>query len=174
MGSFIISILLFISCGGMNTSAPGHIRIPSAQKNNNNNLDIEKPDSILSTGWYFIINKDNGIKRLLDKASEYYFIDPTPITTAKNFTQLRVYAAKDRGFGLLILLDEIGTKAWSSATKKASRNYQRLGFILDNKLLYLAPVFSQITNGTTAVTRNDYTKDELESFKTRIEKEIKN
>ena len=168
MTSFIFSILLFTCCETIHIPAPTPISIPAVLKINN----PAKPDSVLSTGWYYIINKDNGYKRLLDKASEYYFIDPTPITTAKNFTQLRVYAAKDRGFGLLILLDETGTKAWSSATKKASRNYQKLGFILDNKLLYLAPVFSQITNGTTAVTRNDYTKDELESFKTRIEKEI--
>lgn len=63
-------------------------------------------------------------------------------------------------------LDETGTKAWSIATKKAVG--RKLAFILDNRLLHAPAVNSQIIGGVTALNRSDYSKAELEDFKTII------
>jgi preprotein translocase subunit SecD len=125
-------------------------------------------DSFLYTGWYYIVDTSD-CKRKLDKTSEFYFIDPAPITTVKNIMELKMYKAKDGYFGLSMRLDETGTKAWSIATEKAVG--RKLAFILDNRLLHAPTVNLQIEGGVTALNRSDYSKAELENFKTMIESE---
>ena len=66
-------------------------------------------------------------------------------------------------------LNETGTKAWSVATEKSVG--RKLAFILDNRLLHAPSVNSQITGGVTALNRNEYSKAELENFKTIIDSE---
>jgi hypothetical protein len=48
---------------------------------------------------------------------------------------------------------------------------KKLAFILDNRLLQVATVNSQITGGITALNRRDYSRQELENFKIIIESE---
>lgn len=134
--------------------------------------EITKHDStILYTGWYYVVDTDNGYKRQLDKSNETYFIDRHPIVTASNFTKLEIYESNGniKYFGLSIRLDKKGTESWSVATEKAIG--KQLAFILDNRLLQVAKVNSQITGGVTAINRSDYSKTELENFKTVIESE---
>ena len=42
-------------------------------------------NSTLATGWYHIVETENGFKRQLDKTDEYYFIDPKPIIIKQYF-----------------------------------------------------------------------------------------
>ena len=66
-------------------------------------------------------------------------------------------------------LDKEGTENWSYATQKAIM--KKLAFVLDNELLQVATVKSQITGGVTVLNRGDYSRQELENFKTVIESE---
>jgi preprotein translocase subunit SecD len=125
-------------------------------------------DSILRTGWYYVIDSGN-FKRQLDKSSEFYFIDPHPITTAKNIAELEIYSTDYGKSGLVMRLDKNGTETWSIATEKYIG--KRLAFILDNKLMIAAKVNSQITSGATAINRAVYSDEEIENFKTIINKE---
>lgn len=135
--------------------------------------DILKQDStVLYTGWYYVVDRPNGYKRQLDKSDETYYLDPKPIITAKNVTTFEIYESNHNGkkyFGLTMRLDKEGTEKWSYATQKSIM--KKLAFILDNRLLQVATVYSQITGGVTAINRGDYTRQELENFKTIIESE---
>jgi preprotein translocase subunit SecD len=135
--------------------------------------NITKHDStILYTGWYYIVDTDNGFKRQLDKSTDTFFIDPKPIVVAKNFTTFEIYESDAGGqkyIGLSMRLDEDGTEKWSDATEKAIG--KQLAFILDNRLLQVAKVNAQITAGVTALNRGDYSRAELENIKTIIESE---
>lgn len=137
--------------------------------------ETTKPDSTyLYTGWYYVTNNENGFKRQLDKSAETFFIDPTPIVTAKNFTTFEIYESNpdrngEKYLGLAIQLDKTGTENWSIATEKAIGNY--LAFILDDQLLHISFVNSQITLGVTALYRGDYSREELEKIKSIIESE---
>lgn len=136
------------------------------------NPGILKHDStILYTGWYYVVDTPNNYKRQLDKSEETYYLDPKPIITAKNFTTLEIYESSDNNkyFGLTMRLDKEGTENWSNATQKAVM--KKLAFILDNRLLQVGTVMSQITSGITALNRSNYSKQELENFKTIIESE---
>ena len=137
--------------------------------------DIFKHHStILYTGWYYLVDTPNNFKRRLDKSDEIYYLAPRPITTAKNITTLEIYESNynDKNYyGLTMHLDKDGAESWSYATKKAQVMRLRLGFILDNRLLQVAKVNSQITNGVTALNRGDYSRKELENFKMIIESE---
>jgi preprotein translocase subunit SecD len=128
--------------------------------------------TLLYTGWYYLVESDNGYKRQLDKSTETYFIDRHPIVTAKNFTSLDIYESNAGGqtyAGLSMNLDDEGTANWSVATEKSMD--KKLAFILDNRLLEVARVNSQITTGVTALNRREYSRAELENFKTIIESE---
>jgi hypothetical protein len=136
---------------------------------------ILKHDStILYTGWYYVIDTTNGFKRQLDKSAETYLLDPKPIVTAKNVISFDIYESNYNGkkyFGLTMRLDKEGTENWSFATGKAEITGMRLAFILDNRLLQVAKVNSQITGGVTALNRGDYSKEELENFRAIIQSE---
>ncbi len=169
MTAFLFSILFLVSCGNSDTSAnDSRNTIPDPEHYIKDSPDSVTFDSVLYTGWYYIVDTSD-YKRRLDKTKEFYFIDPTPIITAKNITELKMYTANEGGFGLLMRLDEISTKAWSVATEKSIG--RRLAFIVDNRLLHTPSVNSQITGGVTALNRNDYSKAELENFKTIIDSE---
>ena len=134
---------------------------------------MEHDSSTLYTGWYYVLaDTTKGYKSQLDKSNEIYFLDSHPIVTAKHFTTFKIYEGNSGGqkyFGLTMRLDKEGTKYWSIATYKSIG--LQLVFVLDNRLLQVAKVNSQITEGVTALNRGDYTKQELESFKTIIESE---
>jgi len=68
-------------------------------------------------------------------------------------------------------LDKEGTKNWSIATENSRGKH--LAFVLDNRLLQVAKVNSQITGGMTALNRGDYTQQELEKVKIIVERESK-
>lgn len=135
--------------------------------------DSTKQDNIiLSTGWYYVVEGGKGVKRKLDRSTDSFFIDPTPIVLAKNFTTLEIFegdATRKNYIGLAIHLDEAGTENWRVATGKALGN--RLAFIIDNRLLQVARVNAQITTGMTVLNRGTYSRDQLEKFKTTIERE---
>jgi hypothetical protein len=136
--------------------------------------EILKGDSIfLRTGWYYVLrDSTNGCKRRLNKSIEAYFLDTHPIVNIKNFTALEIYESSAVGqkyFGLAIRLDKEGTDNWSIATAKSIG--LQLAFILDNKLIQVSKVNSQITGGVTAINSINYTKQELENFKTILLKE---
>ena len=135
--------------------------------------DILKHDStILYTGWYYVVDTPNNYKRKLDKSDETYYLNPKPITNAKNITTFEIYESSynnKKVFGLTMRLDKQGTENWTNATYRAVGN--KLAFVLDNRLLQVAMVNSQITGGVTALNRNNYSRQELENFKTIIESE---
>ncbi|KIO78976.1 hypothetical protein TH53_00345 [Pedobacter lusitanus] len=126
----------------------------------------------LYTGWYYVVDSGKGIKRQLDKSKEIYFIDRHPIVTPSNFINLSIEENYEGGVEycrLFMELDGPGSKLWAAATKKAIG--KQLAFILDNRLLYVAPVFAQILNGMTVINLTNYSKEEFENFKTIIKSE---
>ena len=165
---------LMTACPGSGSQAKmGDRLLEDPEHNIKDSPEILKHDStILYTGWYFVVDIDNGFKRQLDKSSDTFFIDPKPIVTAKNFSELEIYESNAGGqkyVGLTMRLDQGGTVNRSVATERSIG--KQLAFILDNKLLYVAKVNAQITVGVTALNRGDYSRAELDNFKTIIESE---
>lgn len=123
-------------------------------------------DSVLVTGWYFVEKDSIGFERQLEKTEDVYFINPHPIVVASNFKKVALEKNIYNDFYLSISLDKVGTRAWAEATLKATG--RKLGFILNNRLLYVPHINSQITGGMTAVNSSNYTKEEYEEFKRLI------
>jgi len=171
---FLSFIFMLTACSDNNSQAKiGNRLLEDSEHHIKDVPNITKHDStILYTGWYYIVDTNNGFKRQLDKSTDTFFIDPKPIVTAKNFTTFEIYESNAGGqkyIGLTMRLDETGTENWSVGTEKAIG--KQLAFILDNRLLQVAKVNSQITAGVTALNRGDYSRTELENFKTIIESE---
>lgn len=171
---FICLIFLLISCSDNSSQTKiGNRLLEDPEHHIKDSPGITKHDStILYTGWYYVIDNDNDFKRQLDKSTDTFFLDPKPIVTAKNFTTFEIYESNAGGqkhVGLIMHLDQTGAESWSIATEKSIG--KQLAFILDNRLLQVAIVNAQITAGVTALNRGDYSRAELENFKTIIESE---
>ncbi len=176
MTTFLFLLMLPLTGCADNSSANpkiGDRLLEDPEHHIKDSSDILKHDStILNTGWYYVVDTPNGYKRELDKSDETFYLDPKPIVTAKNIITFEIYEGNykyKKYFGLTMRLDKEGTENWSNATYKAVGN--KLAFVLDNRLLQVAMVNSQITGGVTALNRRDYSRQELESFKTIIENE---
>jgi preprotein translocase subunit SecD len=177
MPKLFLSIVLLLAACTNNTASNGKNKVDDAlAKDSGLTKDRQKAFSqdttSLNTGWYYIVDTANGFKRQLDKSTEAFFIDPTPIVTAKNLTTLEIHESNVNGNTHLLLimrLDKNGTENWIAATGNSVG--KQLAFILDDKLLRVPKVNSQITAGVTALNRGDYSRQELEKFKAIIETE---
>ncbi|HSU28866.1 MAG TPA: hypothetical protein VLJ68_10820 [Chitinophagaceae bacterium] len=145
-------------------------KTPSKKIDFANPINFLDQTSFLISGWYFIVDSLTDFERQLNKTKTFYFIDSTPIITAKNIENLKIYERKDGGgFGLEILFDKDSKILWSDATEKASVRHQRLAFILYNNLIYAPKILEKITNGIADL--KGYTLEELELFKEKLERE---
>jgi len=161
--TYLLSIIFLFSCG----QAP-----PTDQKTeSNNSTEQTQTSDHLKTGWYYLTDKENGIEKTLKGTEETHFIEPTPIVTVDNFTDLEIYQSNYGDYGLTIRLDDKGTKEWSVATGKSIN--KKLALIIDNELYFTPTVNSQIDVGITALNRGDLTEKELKAIKLKIEKEKK-
>ncbi|GAP43361.1 hypothetical protein TBC1_111514 [Lentimicrobium saccharophilum] len=128
-------------------------------------------DSILVSGWYYIIETNNGFKRQLDKSDEFYFVDPRPILVKDHFDKIELFETDFKGqypdyIGLEIRINKEYVNLWATATEKSIG--KRLGLIIDNKLVNAPQVNARIEGGMTALNRSVYSKEELKKFKTRL------
>lgn len=66
-------------------------------------------------------------------------------------------------------LDKKGKKNWSYATRASIM--KKLAFVLDNTLLQVVTVQSQITEGVAVLSLSDISRQEMEEFKAIIERD---
>ncbi len=149
----------------------GEISSTDLKTESTNQVEQTQPSDDLVTGWYYLTDEENGIKKNLYGSDEMYFISPIPIVTIDNFTDLEIYQSDFGDYGLTIRLDEKGRKEWSEATGKSTG--QKLALIINNELYFTPIVNSQIDFGITALNRGDLTEDELKEIKMKIEQEKK-
>jgi hypothetical protein len=161
--------------------------ILTALGNNNQSLDVNSQnqekneissgdqDTILRTGWYFVLEEGapNTIAKQLDKSTAILFLHRVPILTVSNFESVTISENATKDKTIAMQFDEIGTLKWAAATEKASRNRDRIAFIVNNVLLDAPVVNARIPNGVSAVSCGGYySEKELEQLKKRIENEM--
>ena len=122
-------------------------------------------DSTLATGWYYILENDNGFKRQLDKADNFYFIDPKPIIVKEHIESVRIETDFEGKKYLTVQILRKYTHLWADATEKAIG--KQLGFVIDDKLIF-APIVNARIEGGKFQALWGYDKDELENFKKKL------
>lgn len=162
---FLIPFVLLLNCGPVDS----HYATESQSEISKN--EVKQEDGYLQTGWYYLSNKESGIARKLKGTEELVYLDPKPIATVKNFSNIEIYQSNSGDFGLTIKLDKEGTKAWSVATGKSIG--EKLALVIDDQVFYTPTVNSQIDFGITALNRGDLTEVELRNLQNKIEKEKK-
>jgi len=120
-------------------------------------------DSTLATGWYYILENENGFNRQLDRTEEFYFIDPNPILVKEHFGEVKIEMNPQKVEFLSIQITH--KELWADATEKSIG--KRIGFVIDNKLVYAPMVQARIEGGI--VTLWGYDRDEMEKFKKQLE-----
>ena len=147
--------------------------VQNKKENKIRNLSLEESyeknltNSILMTGWYYISDIDSGFARQLDRTDEFYTINPFPIVTAEDVTMLSIEKDNWGGVFLSMRFGKEGTERWRVATGRSIG--KKLAFIVNDKLLYVPQVHSEITAGVSALSRIDYSKEDYERAKQAIE-----
>lgn len=127
---------------------------------------ILNSDSTLQTGWYYLVDAGNGVRRTLEGDTAKFYLDPNPIVTDHNITKIKIKKNSWGSFFLSMEFDTAGTKAWSYATGESIG--KQLGFIIDNRLVYIPTVQQQITKGVTAFSTGNNSKQELKETRRKI------
>ncbi len=141
----------------------------STSKNQSTNKD---KDGYITSGLY-LINKDTtGIKRVLHKDNETFFIHTQGFVDLKHYKKVKVRNTKYAGASLDVQLDEEGSIKLSILSKKCYNTNAYLGLVLDNKLVASAYVGSVIKEGMFMYS-GGFTKAELNLLRQRIKEEIK-
>jgi preprotein translocase subunit SecD len=128
-----------------------------------------KPDNKIASGLYPVIidnSKKVGLK--LENSQEYYAIIKENGMSINNIDT--VYSEFNEGFKsflLTIKLNKNGQKELIEFTTKYKQ--QKIGFVLNNKLIAIPTIFEPITTGGLTITLN-FTKEKIE----HIVLEIKN
>jgi len=120
----------------------------------------------LANGWYETTKSENDFKRIDQRTSTSYFINPKPLILPENFSKGDEFENYEGHKGLTVYFDEIGMEIWSKATDANTGSH--LIFILDNEILTAQYVNSQITNGASAFWQNDLTESDWNQVKGMI------
>lgn len=130
---------------------------------------LTNSDSTLQTGWYHFADSVNGYKRQLERDTIFYYIDSFAVVTANNIVTLEIYHNVYGDLGLSMKFDHVGTNAWREATRRAANKGSKLAFILDDRLMQVSEVTSEISGGVAALNRGIFTKEELHKIQKQIE-----
>lgn len=124
----------------------------------------------LVTGWYYVVEPGQGVKRILDGDTLAYWLNPAPIVTAKQIATFELYKSNfDNSWVLAMKLDGPGAEGWKTATGNSIGG--RLAFVVKNKLLSTPQVNAEISGGLTALNRGTYSKGQLKAIMKAIQAE---
>lgn len=124
----------------------------------------------LISGWYYVVESGQGVKRILDGDTSVYWLNPEPIVTAKHIAIFELYKSNfDNSWGLSMKLDDPGAEEWRMATGKSIGGHVAL--VVNNKLLYAPKVNAEISGGMTALNRGTYSKSQLKAIMKAIQAE---
>ncbi len=170
----IAATLCLSGCGqgssnALSVDVQGEMSDPTAASLNWSLLPGE--DSLrLVTGWYDVVGPDQGVKRILDRDSAVYWLNPEPIVTARDIASFEMYQSSyDKSWGLAMKLNDEGAAVWRLATGQSIGGH--LALVVNNKLLCAPEVMAEIPSGMTALNRGTYSKDELKAIMKVIQAE---
>ncbi|MFL5739274.1 MAG: hypothetical protein ACJ75B_03585 [Flavisolibacter sp.] len=133
---------------------------------------INTSDSSLPTGWYFIVDSVKGHKRILEKSSQYYYLDSQPFLNAKDIGELSVFQNEKGEIGLKMIFKKNAKSRWERLTEISYKESKWIGFVLDNRLLYRAIVVNgKLSDGIADPVFAGYTKEDVEVVKEQIQTE---
>ena len=131
-----------------------------------------KSPDYLVTGYYHISKDSDKYQRQLYGTTLKYNLIPTPIITVENFTNVAVDKNNFGNYYIHIGLDESGGQKWSEETAKSIGD--SLAIIVNNELIQVALVMSQITSPVTAINPRDLTKSQAEKYLLDIKAKMRN
>jgi preprotein translocase subunit SecD len=133
-------------------------------------LQPEEDTFKLVTGWYYVVEHGQGVKRILDGDTMEYWLNAKPIVTAKDIATFDLYKSNfDHSWGLSMGLVDPAAAKWQIATRNSIGGH--LAFVVNNKLLSAPQVNAEISGGMTALNRGTYSKSQLKAIMKAIQAE---
>ena len=130
-------------------------------------------DSTLMTGFYFVTSLNNGFTKYYKDFDTTITINPRPIVTVEDIVKVSIEESK---YGFLFVgmnFGKRGTKAWKEATIPNKIEDKYIAFVLNDTIIEMRRVVSQISNGVAAVSTKNATLDELNAISTTLQKILK-
>jgi hypothetical protein len=93
-------------------------------------------------------------------------LHPIPFVSKNDIERVDVFLNQNGTYGLEMDFNNKATKIWEIATDKSFKEYSELAFVLNGKLVYITMAKrGKISNGKSAIIRDDYSKAEIEEMK---------
>ncbi|MDR2956535.1 MAG: hypothetical protein LBV43_15790 [Prevotella sp.] len=161
MKNIFLFFALAFFCYGCKGKADAPVDLDALYQQNLN-------DSILVSGWYYVVDDNNGFVRKLQKTDELYILNPKPIAVIDNLSEIELYKNIHGEVSIIMQFDKQATEWWRIATRAAIGNL--IAFIIDDKLFGVSFVNGEITKGANAFGRLDYSEDEYKEIIDMISK----
>ncbi len=142
----------------------------SLTKNKTNDHTI-KSSGYLETGYYFLSRNSDQYQRQLSGTLKNYYLNPIPIITVDNFTNVSAIKNEWGYYYIRIDLNDSGGQKWSEGTGKAIGD--SLAIVINNELIQVVRVNAQITAPITAINRENLTKSEADKYLSDIKAKMK-
>lgn len=135
-------------------------------------LTNESSNNYLKTGWYSIFeDKTKGIPKEININGniEIIYIDTIPQLSVQDieFFYLTKEARLENVLNLIMYFDTKGTEKWAILTEQSI--HKRLAFVINNVVVTTPTVHSQIPNGVSLMSGNEFTPAEMLAIKRLLE-----
>jgi hypothetical protein len=126
-------------------------------------------DSTLMTGFYFVTRPNTGFSRYYKDFDTTITINPRPIVTVEDIVKMSIGKSNYGFLYIGINFGKRGTEAWKEATVLNPIEYNYVVFVLNDSIIEMRRVVSQIPNGVSAISTRTSTLEELNVIKQKIE-----
>ena len=162
----ILSILIF-SCGNNNESnyKPITANLNGIYTIFNNSDTGKLGKRYMPTGFYYLADKENGVKMLKEQSKEVYNITPTPFVSVENIMRVNLVKTKlESGISTSInmVMDKKGTKDLKEGTGNFA--YPYIAVVIANKLLYVVENHYKFETGVMSIILVNYSEKEIEEM----------
>jgi len=132
----------------------------------------------LASGFY-LVNDTLGTKRQLQDTNTTYVLDDKPAIKLAHIKKVKLTTIKTKVFGktekrngLLFTVNEAGKNKMQAASKLAYQNRQKMGFVLEDQLIVVFQINSELYQNTFFIDL-EQPKDQLKSLEKTISAALK-
>ena len=124
----------------------------------------------MRTGFYFLDDGPNAIKKRKDKSDEIFSIAKLPFASVDNIVKVEIEKRFDKDEELTAIceyFDSTGTKALKAGTGDSL--HAKLAVIIANRLLYVVDNASKIETGIMRIMVGQYPDYDIEAVKKAVQ-----
>ncbi|HRH38062.1 MAG TPA: hypothetical protein PK760_06940 [Flavobacteriales bacterium] len=177
------AVLLFalVACKPAEPPPPNPLLLAAAERDVAPNTTSFVTDGRLASGFYFLVDSGYGYPRRHPDAKDLpadlvlygtelmLFVDPSPIVTVGNFSNIMADEDMTGEPEVNLVMDEVGRVRWLVATRRSVN--KPLAIVVNDQVVSAPIVMSEIAGGHASIGMRQATEQQTEDFARMLEHE---